>query len=73
MDDPLMYDCAATAATLSRQTGHRRRLWGGAARARALQIFEKRQCIYHFLPPFAPPIFWFTHPIFLTSYASETG
>src|SRR6218665_909639 len=25
-------------------------------------------CIYHFLPPSAPPtIFWFAHPIFLTT------
>src|SRR6218665_158992 len=29
-------------------------------------IIEKHPCIYHFLPPF-PPIFWFAHPIFLTS------
>src|SRR6218665_637060 len=27
-------------------------------------IIEKRPCIYHFLPPSAPPIFWFAHPIF---------
>src|SRR6218665_2987965 len=33
-----------------------------AARAR-----EKRPCIYHFLPPSSPPIFWFAHQIFLTS------
>src|SRR6218665_421419 len=43
-------------------SGHRRRL-GGAARARAPPIIEKRPCIYHFLPPF-PPIFWFAHLIF---------
>src|SRR6218665_2133743 len=30
-------------------------------------IIEKRPCIYHFLPPFAPPISSFAHPIFLTS------
>jgi len=36
-------------------------------------IIEKRPCIHHFLPPIAPPILWFAHPIFLTSlrgYAS---
>jgi len=27
---------------------------GGAARARAHPIIEKRPCIYHFLPLFAP-------------------
>jgi len=30
-------------------------------------IIEKRPCIYRFLQLFAPPIFWFAHPIFLTS------
>ena len=30
-------------------------------------ITEKRPCIYHFLPPFAPLKFCFAHPIFLTS------
>ena len=30
-------------------------------------IIENRPCIYHFLSPFAPPIFWFALPIFLTS------
>src|SRR6218665_2684834 len=29
-------------------------------------IIDKCPCIYHFLPPFAPPIFWFAHPIFWT-------
>src|SRR6218665_2470929 len=29
-------------------------------------IIGNRPCIYYFLPPF-PPIFWFAHPIFLTS------
>src|SRR6218665_3120052 len=45
---------------------HRCRLWGGSP-GTCPQIIEKRPCIYHFLPPFAPPIFWFAHPIFLTS------
>src|SRR6218665_3138134 len=44
---------------------HRRRLCE-AAGARA-PIIEKCPCICHFLPPSAPPIFWFDHPIFLTS------
>ena len=29
-------------------------------------IIEKRSCIYHFYHV-SPPIFWFSHPIFLTS------
>src|SRR6218665_3931979 len=41
--------------------------FGGAARARAPPIIEKCPCIYHLLPPFAPPKFWFALPIFLTS------
>ena len=30
-------------------------------------IIEKRPRIYHFLLPFCSSIFWFAHPIFLTS------
>src|SRR6218665_1433859 len=44
---------------------HRRRLKGKPGMCPP--IIENRSCIYHFLPPFAPPIFWFVHPIFLTS------
>src|SRR6218665_2670394 len=35
-------------------------------------IIEKRPCIYYFLPPFALTIFWFAHPIFLTSLRQFT-
>ena len=50
----------------SQSCTHRRRLWG-SARARAPPIIEKRPCIDHFLPPSAPRIVWFAHPILLTS------
>src|SRR6218665_2733373 len=43
---------------------HRRRLRGKPGNVPP--IIEKRPCIHHLLPPFSP-IFWFAHPIFLTS------
>jgi len=47
---------------------HRRRHRGGGSPVTCPQIIEKRPCTYQFLSPFAPlPIFWFAHPIFLTS------
>jgi len=40
---------------------------GGGSPGKSPPIIEKRPCIYHFLPRFASQIFWFAHPIFLTS------
>ena|SRR6218665_3827036 len=66
-----MYTCAVFNQLLKQAASslhchhHRRRRGGGAARARS-PIIEKRPYIYHFLPSFAPPIFWFVRPIFLT-------
>src|SRR6218665_2702645 len=45
---------------------HRRRLWG-AAQARAPNNWEILMHLSLFTT-FCPPIFWFAHPIFLTSY-----
>src|SRR6218665_1483455 len=41
-----------------------RPVWGQPGHV--LAIIEKRPCIYHFYH-LLPPIFWFAHPIFLTS------
>src|SRR6218665_1206178 len=49
-------DCTSIGVDFGGQPGHG-----------PLPIIQKHPCISHFLPPFAPPIFWFAHPIFLTS------
>src|SRR6218665_752498 len=53
-------------AAYSARREHRRRLGGSPTQCARPSIFEKRPCIYQFLPHF-PPKFGFAPPICLTS------